>query len=278
MKYSAMILVCATGATFVIAPQKDATTHPFTAEEAANAAHLVDRIVELRHISPAEALRVLDSLGYAEDLRVAESSRGRSLILRGREQNVEHCEKFLQRIDLQEIRDQLNHLNVERASLAESGNGPANSPRFRALDKQIRSLADQLERESDYIALGRFLHEAEIAQATIGRIELRYEQAERDAAKAALELRELRSGMPDLNASAAITKTKKLRKHVRDAFSLRMQLQSARLFDAELKLRATRRRLGSRQQIADHIIDRRLRELESGQDTSWLVDKSRNTD
>ena len=66
-----------------------------------------------------------------------------------------------------------------------------------------------------------------------------------------------------------------LRKHLTDsvqlAFELRLQLQQFQLERAEADLMTARTRLIRREQIAEQIIERRVRELETNDDTAWSL-------
>lgn len=109
------------------------------------------------------------------------------------------------------------------------------------------------------------------ANDAIETLQTSYEKTERQAAKLAAELRsagKLRSTIP--NGSTRSGESEALRELVRRAFELSMRLQQAQLVEAEANLRAARERLARRRQLADKIIDRRMEELASGKDTSWL--------
>lgn len=94
-----------------------------------------------------------------------------------------------------------------------------------------------------------------------------YEWGERKAADLAVLLRKARAA----NESDQVESlSAQLREQVQSVFNLRMDIQQAELDEAEASLRAGRARLAARQQIADKIITRRVEELASGQDLSWL--------
>ena len=111
-------------------------------------------------------------------------------------------------------------------------------------------------------------YSARLASDEIAVTQTEYEQAERNAAQIAENLRTTRAARRD--GQQIDTLKQELRDQVRSAFLLRMQLQQAQLSEAETKLTASRDRLARRRQIADEIIQRRVEELESGDDTSWL--------
>lgn len=94
-----------------------------------------------------------------------------------------------------------------------------------------------------------------------------YDWAELQSAQIAMELRMLRA--TGRNAILIPMHIQKLRESVQTAFDLRMRLQQAQLAEAEADLKLARERLARRQQIADKIIDRRIQELQSEEDTSW---------
>jgi len=96
-----------------------------------------------------------------------------------------------------------------------------------------------------------------------------YEQAERQAAKLAEEIRRLKSTTTP-NEIRMGSLFRELRIQVLQAFDLRMQIQQSELDEVEAALKASRVRLARRAEIADAIIQRRMQELESGQDLSWL--------
>ena len=99
--------------------------------------------------------------------------------------------------------------------------------------------------------------------------EINYERSERAAARLAEGLR-TEQGRVSPDARHVVSLREQLREEVKRAFQLRMQIQQADLKDAEAALAASRNRLAKRQQLADKIIARRVEQLESGEDTSWL--------
>ena len=103
-----------------------------------------------------------------------------------------------------------------------------------------------------------------------------YQRAERRAAELAAELREEKA-KPSPVQSRVSQLSGQLRAAVQSAFEHRMQLQQAQLDQAETELNASRRRLDERQKNSEEIIQRRVEELESGKDASWLGEPSTQT-
>ncbi|QDT88583.1 hypothetical protein [Gimesia algae] len=118
-----------------------------------------------------------------------------------------------------------------------------------------------------------------------------YEQAERDSARYAAELK--RSGMQERSAkkngsdfssspqnTSPLDQKKaesKLSDAVQRAFNLRHQLQMAQIELVEQNLRDTRAQLTQRKQEANIIIRRRIEELTSSEDLSWLGSTTKKT-
>lgn len=96
---------------------------------------------------------------------------------------------------------------------------------------------------------------------------VQYDRGERKAAELATRLRTAKATN---NSHQVETLTAQLRQQVKSVFELRMQIQQAELDEAEASLSASRDRLAGRQRIADAIITRRVEELVSGQDMSWM--------
>ncbi len=121
-----------------------------------------------------------------------------------------------------------------------------------------------------------------------------YEQAEQAAARIASYLRQKRNeldaqrkfeksygvtGPPDFLPTGRIQRSitelsALLKSAVQSAFDHRMQLQQAQLDQAEAELDASRQRLDQRQKLSREIIQRRVEELESGKDASWLGEQN----
>ena len=114
-------------------------------------------------------------------------------------------------------------------------------------------------------------------------LQANYEKAERAAAEIAEEIRQIQlrrgrgndpiledeSGHRERMNRTALSEA--LRKQVNAAFYARWYLQDAELAEAEARLKKARERHTSRGANSRQIIDRRIAELVTGQDTSWLV-------
>ncbi|WP_417382869.1 hypothetical protein [Gimesia sp.] len=158
---------------------------------------------------------------------------------------------------------------------------PANLP-----DTQIESKADGANSRKEN-QLGES-NNSKVKNATrfqpIQALRMDYERAERDSARYATELKNSalpgrkakKKGTGLLNDSqksdqAARNKAEnKLNDAVQRAFNLRHQLQMAQIELVEQNLRETRAQLSQRKQDAKTIIRRRIEELTSSDDLSWL--------
>jgi hypothetical protein len=100
-----------------------------------------------------------------------------------------------------------------------------------------------------------------------------YENAERDAANIAQQLRDATGAkQPDENHVADVRQL--LHDAVQTAFDLRLQLQQFQLEQAEADLVTARARLIRRERISKQIIERRVQELETDDDLSWSTRSS----
>ena len=108
-------------------------------------------------------------------------------------------------------------------------------------------------------------------------LSLQYAQAERDAAELAARFRTI-----DPNAGENSAKAKELSdliaEKVKVAFQLRMEIQRRELHQIETALNASRERLLQRQKTSDAIIQRRVEDLKTGRDLSWLSPNSTGTE
>lgn len=101
-----------------------------------------------------------------------------------------------------------------------------------------------------------------------------YEAAEREAAKLADRYR--REKKKDRLSEAALNQLKaKVREQVAAAFDLRQRKQRKDLAKATAQLDAIRERLEARKRSADQIVQRRVEDLISGVDLSWLSEADR---
>ena len=96
-----------------------------------------------------------------------------------------------------------------------------------------------------------------------------YVSAERAAAETAAQWREEKSGRP-VDSGKLQSLAEQLRKEVQAAFRLRQQWQQVQLDRSRAELDRLSARVNRREQIADQIIEHRIRELQTGQDLSWL--------
>lgn len=251
----------------------------------------------LRHIAAEEAAKLLGLMKIEGIEGIVCNPKSNSIIVKANAGGVTQLEQLLQHIDVPEPNPTLESLPKDEED---------SPPRIKVFRLQYLSAVEAAEmlrqlqftnlevdaktnsvihraNESDIIQSMKLLElldtnspaPAENAPEAEGFYEIArtvdlqtmYEQSERKATQLALQLREARDGndserVDSLSAS--------LRKAVEQAFKLRIQIQQTELDEAEAALQASRDRLNRRQQIADAIVTRRIKELEKGDDTSWL--------
>lgn len=252
------------------------------------------RFIDLEHIQPNDALNVLSNLDLLGRELLSSTSPDGRLILRGNTSLIDRCEAVLQRIDVENgeasthdaaVSNKSNQ--VKKADPAETGDRtPALQARIDGFGAGggrgmmgggrvvLPGSAENVEKARELMDRATWGQGAD----SIDKLERQYEQAEREAAKIAKQIRVLEQLASQTNAppnsvgfgrETVETLSERLRHVVTHAFKHRMLLQRERLNQAEADLQEARRQLDTRQDDADEIIQRRVEELKSGKDTSW---------
>ena len=124
--------------------------------------------------------------------------------------------------------------------------------------------------EKDVHEFETLLHSIESLDGEVIQLQALYDEAESSAASLAKTLRDEKDRMDDsttlLEEDARVSELiNNLRGCVRQAFELRIQLQSAQLDKAEEDLITSRKRIDDRRKLASQIVDRRVEQLIKGE-------------
>ena len=156
-----------------------------------------------------------------------------------------------------QIQLQLNEARLQHLELSQQY--ALDHPNVERLDRKIEMLEAQLKAETDNTATRPSLTPEQL------ELQQKIQRSEEQAARSANQL--MNAVFRDEEARRSVREN--LKKAVREAFYLRMELQQAQLDDAATKLEVSRQRLNRRQSLAKQIVERRVNELLGRDETKW---------
>ena len=252
-----------------------------TARKDRSASNLVTKIFHLEHVRASSMLDTVGSLGYSNQATIAKGPNDESIIVRGEESTLTELEAMISNLDrpgsgrsLQSFRNALGGYPRSR----NTANGSFNTAR----DSTSRPFSANRNPAASFgfstgqaETSGSVLNAAETDKAK--RLRTAYETAEKSAAKYADRLRRLRT-VENADENERDRLAKLIHELVSEAFQKRQELKRLQVDSAMKQLDEIRERLDSRKKIAPKIIQRRVDELISGTDLSWLteIDRSSN--